>query len=147
MTTIYLVTQGSYSDYRIVGAYSTRELADKVVTEINRCYHYDQAVVEELELDKPTVKQGYARLTLRMDRDGNTLDTWNSGPLEGEDRTLFTDYRPHYSGGVTCLTVSRFTDSLETLAKIANELRTRYLAEKGWPVVKPFGTAPFSLEN
>lgn len=95
MTTIYLVTQGSYSDYRIVGAYSTRELADEVVTEINRGDNYDTAYVEEFELDKPSVKQGYAWLTLRMDRDGNTLDTWNSGPLEGEDRTLFVGYRPH----------------------------------------------------
>lgn len=140
MTTIYLVTQGSYSAYRIVGAYSTRELADEVVTEINRGDNYDTAYVEEFELDKPTVKQGYAWLTLRMDRDGNTLGTWNSGPLEGEDRTLFVN-----RGGVTCLTVTRFTDSLETLAKIANELRTRYLAEKGWPVVKPYGTAPFTI--
>jgi hypothetical protein len=51
MSKVYLVSQGSYSDYSIVAAFSTEELANEYV----RPYQggYDPPRVEEMELDTP----------------------------------------------------------------------------------------------
>ena len=49
--TLYVVTQGEYSAYHIIGIYSTKEQAEKI-----RKYYssdiYEQAEIEEWELDK-----------------------------------------------------------------------------------------------
>ena len=51
-TTIYLVTAGSYSDYHIVGAFSTKALAEAMVKSFNVDRDsYDEAGVEEHVLD------------------------------------------------------------------------------------------------
>ena len=48
--TLYVVTEGEYSDYHIVGIYSTKELAEKVKKYHNGLYDYPD--IEEWELDK-----------------------------------------------------------------------------------------------
>ena len=45
MTSIYVLTEGDYSDYHIVGVYSTKELAK----EAQSLYEYSQ--IEEYDLD------------------------------------------------------------------------------------------------
>ena len=47
--TLYVVTEGSYSDYHIIGIYSTKEKAEKV-----KLYHstlYETPDIEEYEMD------------------------------------------------------------------------------------------------
>lgn len=48
--TLYVVTEGEYSNYHIVGIYSTKELAEKVKKYHNGLYDYPD--IEEWELDK-----------------------------------------------------------------------------------------------
>ena len=48
--TLYVVTEGEYSDYHIVGIYSTKEHAEKVKKYYNGLYDYPD--IEEWELDK-----------------------------------------------------------------------------------------------
>jgi len=45
MKTIYVLTEGSYSDYHIVGVYSTKELAEEAQT------LYKDSQIEEYDLD------------------------------------------------------------------------------------------------
>jgi len=45
MKTIYILTAGDYSDYHIIGAYSTRELAEKAQ------FLYEYSRIEEYSLD------------------------------------------------------------------------------------------------
>lgn len=47
---VYVITQGSYSDYHIVGVKLTREEAEKVVALSNDDY-YDYAEIEEYDTD------------------------------------------------------------------------------------------------
>lgn len=47
MSTIYLITEGSYSDYHVVAAYSTQELAEETQK------HRPGSVIEEYKLDEP----------------------------------------------------------------------------------------------
>jgi hypothetical protein len=53
MTTVYLVSKGEYSDYRIVAVFSAREPADAYVAETNERDTYAYARVEEHDLDTP----------------------------------------------------------------------------------------------
>lgn len=55
MTTIYLVSAGSYSDYHIVAAFSTREMAEKIAKQENG--RWDTCGVEEYELDASDWKE------------------------------------------------------------------------------------------
>lgn len=51
--TIYVVTSGSYSDYGIQGIFSTREKADRYISEYNKAHTYsDINNVEEYNLDE-----------------------------------------------------------------------------------------------
>ena len=55
MATVYIVTRGDYSDYSIVAAFSSRELAERFVAVYNQGdYAYDRAGIEEYELDCPS---------------------------------------------------------------------------------------------
>lgn len=61
MTSIYVLTEGEYSDYHIVGVYSTKELAEEAQT----LYKYSQ--IEEYDLDNipehpPGMKAWFVRI-------------------------------------------------------------------------------------
>ncbi len=57
MTTVYIVTQGDYSDYRIDRIYSTRKAADMHVQAYNSINQYDEKRVEECEVDAIPAEQ------------------------------------------------------------------------------------------
>ena len=62
MKTIYVLTEGNYSDYHIIGVYSTKELA----TEAQSLYEYAQ--IEEYDLDDipehpPGMKAWFVRMS------------------------------------------------------------------------------------
>jgi len=46
MKTVYILTAGDYSDYHIIGVYSTRELAEKAQ------FLYEYSRIEEYSLDR-----------------------------------------------------------------------------------------------
>lgn len=48
---VYIITQGSYSDYRIVGVKLTREEAERVVALANDEDYYEYAEIEEYDTD------------------------------------------------------------------------------------------------
>lgn len=48
---VYVITQGSYSDYHIVGVKLTREEAERVVVHANDEDYYDYAEIEEYDTD------------------------------------------------------------------------------------------------
>lgn len=75
MATIYLVTQGDYSAYSILGAFSCRENTQKYVDTFNLgLEEYDSAAeIEAYEIDKPLAEQWFDRLRL-----GNNLVDWVS---------------------------------------------------------------------
>lgn len=70
MTTIYVLTEGDYSDYHIVALYSTREFAEKAQ---KLCPNSN---VEEYELDSVKIPEhppGYTGWNVTIDVDTNTI--------------------------------------------------------------------------
>ena len=70
MTTIYVLTEGDYSDYHIVALYSTRELAE----EAQKLCPYSH--IEEYELDSlkiPEYPPGYTGWNVSINADTNDI--------------------------------------------------------------------------
>lgn len=98
MTTIYVLTEGDYSDYHIVTLYSTLELAEeaqKLCPESN---------IEEYKLDSeiPDHPQGLFGWSVTIDAEGNTIrssyqEDVISRPFEPQEKY----YENHYSNSNT----------------------------------------------
>lgn len=63
---IYIVTQGEYSDYGIVACFSTRELADILVSKL------EDTRVEEFEVDPVDPRKTGTPYIVWMDKSGNS---------------------------------------------------------------------------
>ena len=128
MTTIYIVTDGDYSDYHVVGVYSTEETAERARA------IYNASGVEEYELDDlPDAPPGMVRWRVRMDRDGNTdfVDRISGGCAN--DDAL--DWSPGWLSGrepIPCVKYEMWAVDEAHAVKIANERRTRLIADGQW---------------
>lgn len=70
MSAIYLLTAGEYSDYHIVAAYSSRELAEEAQS------HYPYSDIEEYEVDAMKVPEhppGYTAWSTVIDADKTNI--------------------------------------------------------------------------
>jgi len=68
--TIFVIESGEYSDYRVVGIYSTRENAQKALAiMLTEEYSPDDAEISEWPLDQ--INQGLSPWQVRMRIDGN----------------------------------------------------------------------------
>lgn len=57
---VYVVTQGEYSDYHIIGVYSTKEKAQELYDAMRKSGTYwDEPHIEDYELDELTPTAGY----------------------------------------------------------------------------------------
>ena len=119
MTTIYVVTQGDYSDYSIVGVFSSKEEAQKVV-ELENNDSYDDAKIEEYELDDPSLSR--VRIRIDMHKDGTVVSALpvNSG----------AGFRGWKNEEV--MTWIARTDDVQRAVKKTNEMRTIILAKNLW---------------
>jgi hypothetical protein len=125
MTKVYVVTEGSYSEYHIISVFSTRELADKFAA------LYD-ADVEEYELDKHEMqaREGLAVYKVWMSRDGGSSNYRSDEYQPGEYELIVI------SGGRNERTInlvgSVLATSAEHAVKIVNEKRAQLIASGEW---------------
>jgi len=117
LKTVYLVTRGEYSDYRISAVFSTRALAEALARLIP-----DANDVGEYPLDPPLPAK-HPRWRVWMDREGNNAETkrvsWNSDFLPKVVKGTFNCY---------------VNGEDETQAiKAANEKRAQFIAAGRWP--------------
>lgn len=125
-TTIYVVTSGCYSDYRIQGVFSTRELAEKLAAH----HKSNSGDVEEYVLDKKSLPEGMFKYQVVFDREGNTR-VYQQAPSE-EERTMPYGYTLEgFKKDDTMQTHCWATDEAHA-AKIANERRVQIIAEGRW---------------
>lgn len=140
MTTIYVVTSGSYSDYGIEAMFSTKENADLYIGDRERD-GWDGVNVEEYELDAgmDVVRRGIKDYTVDMNRAGEVIDevreSWPSS--EVVDVGYYRDEQWHWRPALidTWKFVIR-CESKEQAIKVANERRTRLLATEQWVPIK-----------
>lgn len=139
MDKIYLVTDGDYSDYRVVAAFTSMEKAEefKTVAKIGDC-------IEEFPLNPPSVDylaKGYKIWRIVMLRDGEVEtakveDTtyyaigWTYEPLRVWRRSQALAWKG--TSIKDCLQVFVWAKTEKQAIKVANEKRTQFIAAGNW---------------
>jgi hypothetical protein len=147
MTTIYVVTDGEYSDYHIVGVYSTLENAERMKKETG------SSDIEEYELDEfvAQLREGLQPYSVTMERDGYATAR-ESSPTGTID--LFLSWYGYMENGrrmrKSVLTGKVWATSVQHAVKIANERRVFLIASNEWQgdeelFVRPACPAKISL--
>lgn len=74
MKSIWVIEQGSYSDYGVTGVYSTKEAAQLVADKINASSPYEEATIAEWPLNPGVdeIKAGLGTWNILMLKDGST---------------------------------------------------------------------------
>jgi hypothetical protein len=132
--TVYLVTVGEYSDYRVVGVFSSRHKAEAFRNEFPFTHRYsDEPQIEEYPLDpeRPLLPDGWQFYRVLMRADGavtNVLpipfrDAWEDGNRYG-DRFVWSQ-----DDGIGDTVVAAPDE--EGAVKIANERRIRWKLAQG----------------
>jgi len=116
---IYVVSEGEWSDYSIVGVYSTKSLAERAAKAFD-------GRVETYKLDEHAapLAQGKKVFFVRMQHDGGVIEAHNYHSDHLLDRTDF-DYRGN-------LITSVWAKDEQTAIKIANERRVKLIAMNKW---------------
>lgn len=145
MNKVWIVTTGCYSDYRIVGVFTSKENADLFVSAAP-----DDGDVEEWNTDtfEPVIdqlRQGRKPWTICMDRDGNVPHSYNHLPVlfrqgdyeyeEGMSNLgLPRDrLRNAHNGSGGELRAVRWATTVEGAIKSVNETRAQLIATEQWP--------------
>lgn len=127
---VYIVTSGSYSEYRMEAVYSTREAAEQHVALLNApetCI-VDNPTIEEYEVDEfaDHVAQGFLLWHVRMGRDGSGFAHLTS-ELDRLGQHSF-DFPPRPQMEYVC-----WARDEQHAIKIANEHRAQLIALGQWP--------------
>jgi len=144
MKEIYLVTQGSYSDYGVRGVFTNKDLATEYAAQIST--KYETALVDTRQIMTELIAPiGYRGYEVKMDIEGNTDEVENNpvGKDTNEnsyaDCDFVLDSPDKWTGDGKYITTGQYnfficTDKgAEGAIKIANERRIRMIAENKWP--------------
>ena len=127
MQTIWVVEEGSYSDYRVVGVFSTKENAERVADLVG-------GSVAEWPIDPhiDEINQGRIPFRVWMERSGDMAmveqEGWGWFPIDTDIRVLdaYKNIPRRISGVIFA------TDETHAI-KIMNEHRARLIAGGNWP--------------
>lgn len=137
--TVWVVEQGEYSDYRVIGVFSSQANAQLVVDALNSVGGSD-ATVDEWPLDPAVaaLNQGLRPFFVIMVRDGTVErcqpDDISGYDLAGSVQLWRRTQAPAYRGkGIPDALTAHVWASDETHAiKVTNEHRTRMIATGEW---------------
>lgn len=136
MNEVFVVTEGTYSNYGICAIFSTRPLAEAFVEKF--VDDYDDAEIEVWPLDVINAKEKNL-YHIRMLRSGDIVEIHTNaygGPPTmdgGTDTYTAKPWRRFGLDGVELIFyTSVITETQEKAIKIANERRTRFIADGKW---------------
>lgn len=123
MNTIYILTEGSYSDYHIIGAYSTEKLAKEAQS------LYEDSEIEEYSLDYVPEHPPGMNAWFVIIRDGNLNDlhTYQTNPF---DEKIPRENEYKYYNGETGYFVYCWAVDKEHAEKIALDKYYQHQATK-----------------
>jgi hypothetical protein len=135
-TTVFAVECGEYSDYHVLGVYSTREKAQAMLNAIFRPngdgtykvgYGDDQPTIVEWDLDPGVeeLQQGYVRFEVEMKRDGEVRHVREQ--IDGCGVT------PRFYSHPWALRADVWAKNNNHAVKIVNERRAQMIANGEWP--------------
>jgi hypothetical protein len=133
MKTVYVVTRGDYSSYRIVGIYDDRALAKKYCA-IKEENGYDEPEISGYILNpmENELNSGLKQFWVSMDRDGNTDNVYMITPDPDEGARVYLNNK---DGKVSMVCYVWARDEKHAV-KIANEKRTVLIATNRWDDAK-----------
>lgn len=134
MSQIYLVVTGHYSSFSVDAAFSTRRKAKLYADKLNKHDVDADARLRLFDIDTPPEEWFYT--SVRMTKEGNTLETWVSKASHYWEKN---DYIFDFDGNIVVFVK---TEDEKTAIKAANERRTQLLALNQWginPNSKPKG--------
>lgn len=138
--TIWVVEQGEYSDYRVVGVFSSKEDAQQIADAINDNTS-DKATVAEWPLNPAVneLRQGFTPYLVDMREDG-TVERCEQWEISGYEIAGYTQMwrrtqAPAYRGNPDkpdVLQTLIWAKDADHAVKITNEHRTRMIATGEW---------------
>ncbi len=138
MNTVWVIEQGTYSDYRVVGVYNSKEKADRVAEWMNKDA-YDEASVSEWPLNPAAVElnAGMQQFSVRMLRNGDVemVQLYESRYATANDHGIWrrSEARAyHGKNAEDCLSSTVWATDEKHAVKIVNERRIQMLASGEW---------------
>lgn len=135
VTTIYIVTSGSYSDYGINAAFTDKALAERYLADHA---HNNDEQIEEYEAD-PTgwiPPAGMEYFSVKLARNGDVLECrgWGKvGPDNGAEDPVTKGYCYDHNHTLhRCVATSCWARDKEHAIKIVGERRARFIASGEW---------------
>jgi hypothetical protein len=139
-TGVWVVEQGSYSDYHVVGVFSSEKNARQIVALLKESDCYDEPTVAFWEMNPGIrdINAGHKLWNVRMLRDGfvesaegREVSSYNFG---GNVWVWERSKAPAYQGTDTpdALDATVWAKSAKHAVKIANEHRARLIASGEW---------------
>ena len=129
--TVYVVTQGQYSDYLIEGVFSNRDLADEYVKQAH-LEGLGERSIEEWTLDELAGKTYRQWFWVTMDMDGTILEENGTQFWLGSQR----ESKVHMNLSGTTI-YAKSTVSMEHARKVAAEKRQSELRSRAIITAKP----------
>lgn len=129
---VYIVTAGSYSDYRIIAVFSDKDRA----TEFSKYIEGSSVETHELfsdKMPKTAYPLDYKRYKVRMNRNGDVDWVSSSGFMDCGDSEVNWWHEDARHNTVNFYIIS---NSEERAIKIAGEMRREIIANNHWPEVK-----------
>jgi hypothetical protein len=133
---VWAIEQGTYSDYHVVGVFSSKANADLVAKAVNGSDNGEEAKVSKWELD-PAVSElnaGLSMFYVTMAKDGTTERVAAAGLvsyyISGEMSVWKRSTAPAYKGTDTtdAVNCTVWAKDEKHAVKIANEFRTQMIA-------------------
>jgi len=132
MAKAYVLTEGEYSDYHIIGVYSTRENAEAIkkwllAGESENSYFASLVDIEEYELDPclDAIRQGLTAYQVHMKWDGDTEGVYSADDCYSREEVLGVELMA-YPWGIRGKVFAR---DEQHAVKIVNEKRAQMIAQ------------------
>ena len=127
MSSIFVIEQGSYSDYHVVGVYSSKQNAEKAILHIES--NYDKPSIAEWPLDPNVeqINQGLMLWMVRMAKDGASSNAERQKSSYSIGTTSKYQF-PHFDARGR-LMAEIWAESSEAAIKIMSERRRQAIAE------------------
>jgi hypothetical protein len=137
MSTIWAIEEGEYSDYHVVGVFTSKENAEKVLEKLKGEYNYPSLVEWPLDPAVAELNQGLSQYLVWMLKDGSVERVeqreFSSYDLAGEVIVWKRSKAPYFKGEKPdVLTATVWAADDKHSIKIVNEKRIQMLALEQW---------------
>lgn len=138
MKSVWVIEQGSYSDYHVAGVFSSKKNAELILSKMTGTYETPSIAQWDLDPAVEEINAGLMTWNVRMLRDGTVEHCEEYGMTSyglASDLSLWRrSQAPAYRGkGIEdCLSGTVWAKDGEHAIKIANERRAQMIAENKW---------------